>query len=158
LNYGGATTTLLTALITKVHPTLKLPLNALGLVSTISFLLSIIYVISSTAFNAIISLQTISLSVSYIPPILFFMLKKIRGEHISYGPFKLGRYGIATNILALAYLLFVIVWMPFPTMLPVKGSNMNYAGPLMGAIIVGALLDWLISGHKRFKVPVLQKS
>ena len=84
------------------------------------------------------------------------MLKKIRGEHISYGPFKLGRYGIATNILALAYLLFVIVWMPFPTMLPVKGSNMNYAGPLMGAIIVGALLDWVISGHKRFKVPLLR--
>jgi choline transport protein len=132
-------------------------LNALGLVSVVSFLLSIIYVISTTAFNAIISLQTISLSVSYIPPILFFMLRKIRGEHISYGPFKLGRYGIATNVLALAYLLYVVIWMPFPTMLPVTGSNMNYAGPLLGAIIIAALLDWIISGHKRFKIPVPQK-
>lgn len=132
-------------------------MNALGLVSGISFLLSIIYVISTTAFNAIISLQTISLSVSYIPPILFFFLKKLRGEPISYGPFKLGRYGIATNVLALVYLCFVVIWMPFPTMLPVTGSNMNYAGPLMGAIIVGALLDWIISGHKRFKVPVVRK-
>jgi hypothetical protein len=133
-------------------------LNALGLVSFASFLLSIIYVISSTAFNAIISLQTISLSVSYIPPILFFLVKKIRGEHISYGPFNLGRYGIAINVLALSYLIFVVIWMPFPTMLPVTGKNMNYAGPLMGAIIVGALLDWIISGHKRFKVPVFQRS
>jgi len=132
-------------------------LNALGLVSAISFLLSIIYVISTTAFNAIISLQTISLSVSYIPPILFFFLKKLRGEPISYGPFKLGRYGIATNALALAYLCYVVIWMPFPQMLPVTGSNMNYAGPLMGAVIVGALLDWIISGHKRFKVPVVRK-
>jgi choline transport protein len=121
-------------------------LNALGLVSVVSFLLSIIYVISTTAFNAIISLQTISLSVSYIPPFLFFMLRKVRGEHIPYGPFKLGRYGIATNVLALAYLLYVVIWMPFPTMLPVTGSNMNYA----------ALVDWTFSGHKRFKVPVAQ--
>jgi choline transport protein len=131
-------------------------LNALGLVSVVSFLLSIIYVISTTAFNAIISLQTISLSVSYIPPILFFMLRKIRGQHIPYGPFKLGRYGIATNVLALAYLLYVVIWMPFPTMLPVTGSNMNYAGPLLSTVIVGALVDWTFSGHKRFKVPVAQ--
>jgi choline transport protein len=131
-------------------------LNALGLVSVVSFLLSIIYVISTTAFNAIISLQTISLSVSYIPPILFFMLRKIRGQHIPYGPFKLGRYGIATNVLALAYLLYVVIWMPFPTMLPVTGSNMNYAGPLLGTVIIGALVDWTFSGHKRFKVPVAQ--
>jgi hypothetical protein len=102
--------------------------------------LSASYVISTTPFNAIISLQTISLSVSYIPPILFFMLRKIRGEHIPYGPFKLGRYGIATNVLALAY-LYVVIWMPFPTMLPVTGSNMNYAGPLLGTVIVGALVD-----------------
>ena len=84
------------------------------------------------------------------------MLRKIRGQHIPYGPFKLGRYGIATNVLALAYLLYVVIWMPFPTMLPVTGSNMNYAGPLLSTVIVGALVDWTFSGHKRFKVPVAQ--
>jgi choline transport protein len=83
------------------------------------------------------------------------LLKKIRGEHISYGPFKLGRYGIPTNVLALTYLIFVVIWMPFPTMLPVTKDNMNYAGPLMGAIIVLALSDWVISGRKRFRVPVM---
>src|SRR5436190_20860473 len=60
---------------------------------------------------------------------------------------KLGRYGIAINLVALAYLGYVIIWMPFPTMLPVTGSNMNYA-----VIIIGALLDWVISGHKRFTI------
>lgn len=47
--------------------------------------------------------------------------------------------------------------MPFPTELPVTGSNMNYAGPLLGALIIGALLDWVISGRKRFKIPVLRR-
>ena len=97
------------------------------------------------------------MNVSYIPPILFILLRKIRGQHIPHGAFKLGRFGIATNVVALGYLFFVIIWIPFPTELPVTGNNMNYAGPLLGAIIIAALLDWIISGHKRFKIPVPQK-
>jgi len=44
--------------------------------------------------------------------------------------------------------------MPFPTMLPVTGSNMNYAGPILLAVIFGAIADWVISGHKRFEFPI----
>jgi LPXTG-motif cell wall-anchored protein len=123
----------------------------------VSVLLSIIYLFSSTAFNAIISLTAFTTNVSYILPILFIFLRKIRGQAIEYGPFKLGRFGIPINIVALGYLLFVCLWMPFPTELPVTGSNMNYAGPLLGALIIGALLDWVISGRKRFKIPVLRR-
>jgi choline transport protein len=116
--------------------------------------MSILYLISTTAFNAIVSLQALSLNVSYIPPILFILLKKIRGQEIPYGAFKLGRFGIATNLLALGYLCFVCIWIPFPTILPVTSKNFNYAGPLLGVIIIAALLDWFISGRKRFQVPV----
>lgn len=31
--------------------------------------------------------------------------------------------------------------LPFLTMLPVTGSNINYAGPLLGTVTVGALVD-----------------
>lgn len=97
-------------------------------------------------------MQAFSLNISYIPPILFIMLRKIRRQHVDYGVFKLGRYGIAINLIALAYLIFVCIWMPFPPILPVSGSNMNYAGPLIGVVIIAALLDWKISGYKRFQV------
>jgi choline transport protein len=80
------------------------------------------------------------------------MLRKIRGQHIKYGEFRLGRYGLLVNLVALAYLIFVVIWIPFPPVLPVTGSSMNYAGPLFGFIIIAALLDWKISGHKRFQV------
>jgi choline transport protein len=136
---------------------LKLPLNALGFLVVTNFLLSIIYLVPTTAFNAIVSLQTMALNVSYIPPILFIMLRKIRGQHIAYGTFKLGRFfGIAVNLVAVLILSFIVIWMPFPTILPVTGSNMNYAGLVFGIVVIGALLDWIISGHKRFEMPVIQ--
>jgi len=78
----------------------------------------------------------------------------MRGPPLTYGPYSLGRWGIPINLFSLAYLGFVIIWMPFPTMLPITGNNMNYAGPVFGLIIIGALTDWCITGRKRFEVPV----
>lgn len=46
--------------------------------------------------------------------------------------------------------------MPFPQILPVTGDNMNYAGIIFGAVVVGALIDWFISGRKRFDMPLLK--
>lgn len=131
-----------------------MPLNALVLTSAVSFLLSFIYLGSSTAFNAIVSLTAIGLHISYILPIGFIMLRKIRGPPVAFGPFKLGKWGIPINLFSLVYLFFVIIWMPFPTELPVTAANMNYAGPIMLAVIIGGVADWFISGHKRFDFPV----
>ena len=120
----------------------------------VCFILSLIYIGSSTAFNAIISLTAIALHVSYILPITFILLKKIRRQEIEFGPFRLGKWGVPINIFSLVYLFFVITWMPFPTELPVTAANMNYAGPILLLVIIGAVLDWFISGHKRFRFPV----
>jgi len=137
-----------------IHPRFKMPLNAMGLISVICFLLSLIYIGSSTAYNAIISLSGIAASTSYIIPILFIALRKVSGSSIKYGPFKLGRWGIPINLTAIAYLLYIVVWMPFPQFVPVTRETFNYAGPVFGTIILMALGDWCISGRKRFEIPV----
>lgn len=129
-------------------------LNALGLMSGVCWLLSFIYIGSSTAFNAIISLTSIGLHISYILPIRFIIPRKIRGPPVAFGPFKLGKWGIPINLFSLVYLFFVIIWIPFPIELPVTGSNMNYAGPILLVVIIGAVIDWFISGHKRFDFPI----
>jgi choline transport protein len=137
-----------------VHPTLRIPLNALGLVVVVVALLTIITVGNTTAFFAILSLNTLALYISYIIPMVFFLLAKLRGDAIPYGPFKLGRFGLPINIFAIVYALFIIIFLPFPPLLPVTGANMNYGGPVMAAVILFALADWVVSGRKRFKAPI----
>jgi hypothetical protein len=137
-----------------VHPTLKLPVNALLLVGTIVTCLSLIYIASATAFNGLISLQAFGLHISYFFPILFMLLRKLRGPSPPYGPFKMGAIGVPVNIFALCYLVYVVLWMPFPQALPVTGDNMNYSGPIFGAVVLGALAHWFINGKNTFKLPI----
>lgn len=81
-------------------------------------------------------------------------IRRLRGPAPPYGPFNLGRAGTFINALSLAFLIYVTIWMPFPTMLPVTADNMNYAGPIFGVVLVGAIVDWVVSGRKRFEMPV----
>jgi choline transport protein len=128
-------------------------LNALGLVSLVIVLLQLLNIGSSTALFAILGLSTIGLYLSYILPVLFIIIAKVRGDQITYGPFKLHALGLPINLFALCYGIFILVWLPFPPFLPVTGENMNYAGPIMAAVLIAAVLDWLITGKTRFKVP-----
>ena len=139
--------------LTQVHPTLRMPTRALGLVVVICALIGLITVGSTSAFFAVISLGALALYISHVIPIALFLLRRLQGQHPQYGPFNLGRFGIPVNIFAVCYRIFVIIWLPFPAMLLVTAANFNYAGPIMFAVIVIALVDWFISGHKRFQVP-----
>jgi choline transport protein len=116
--------------------------------------LALINIGSTTAFFAVLSLSTLSLYISYMLPILFFMLRKLEGRHPTYGPYKLGKWGIPINMFALLYAGYMVVFMSFPTFLPVTKSTMNYAAPVWIACLLFALGDWVVSGHKRFTVPV----
>lgn len=137
-----------------VHPKLKLPSNALFLIGTIVTLLSLIYIGSTTAFNAILSLSTLALYASYVLPILFILLRKLRGPPLPYGPVRMGLWGVPCNIFALCYLIFIIIWIPFPSVVPVDKDTMNYAGPIFGGTVFLAFADWVFGGRRRFRMPV----
>ena len=92
-----------------VHPTLRIPLNSLILVSIIIALIQLINIGSTSAIFAILSMSTIGLYASYVLPILFIALAKMRGEKIAYGPFKLGKFGLAINIFAVVYAVSVML-------------------------------------------------
>lgn len=58
---------------------------------------------STTAFNAILSLATLSLYIFYLIPIIIFALRKINNQRIASGPFRLGPFGLYISIFAIVY-------------------------------------------------------
>lgn len=157
---------------------LRIPLNALILVTFITTILQLINIGSTTAFFAILSLNTLALYISYILPVLFLFIHKLnllRKNGASDGiavssppntsntinqrptvPFPLlsPALMLLINAFALVYAIFIVIWLPFPSVVPVDAQTMNYGGPVMGAVIIFGVLDWVVGGAKRrFRVP-----
>lgn len=117
-------------------------------------LLLLIPIGSETAFNAIVSLAVIALYFSYTMPCVFVFIQRLTGETVAHSEWSLGRYGVYVNGFASVYGIFIIVWLCFPTQLPVTAANMNWSGPIIGFVILFALLDWVIRARHKFAVPV----
>lgn len=58
--------------------------------------------------------------------------------------------GIMVNATAVAYIIYIIIFAALPTAFPVTGVDMNYAGPLVLAVILITAADWCVSGRRRF--------
>ena len=129
-----------------------MPTRALRLVAVICAHIGLITVGSTSAFFAVISLGALALYISCRTNCPIPTAQAARPAPAIW-PIQSRRFGIPVNIFAICYCIFVIIWLPFPAMLPVTAANFNYAGPIMFAVIVIALIDWFVSGHKRFQVP-----
>jgi len=117
-------------------------------------LLSIINIGSSTALNAILSLSTLGLYVSYLIPINLLFVKRLRREQITFGPFTLGRYGLCINAYAIVFGIYVSIFLPFPSEVPVTVATMNYAGPVFGVVLLLAVADWVFRGRRFYNGPI----
>jgi len=53
------------------------------------------------------------------------------------------------------YLIYVVIFVPFPASLPVTSLTMNYAAPIFLGAVLLALIDWFVRGRKKFSVPTL---
>ncbi|QKX55472.1 uncharacterized protein TRUGW13939_02565 [Talaromyces rugulosus] len=132
------------------------PFRSIGLVCIVVILLSLINIGSSTALSAILALSTCSLYISYIIPIVLLVLRRFDQvrQPIPWGPWTLGRYGLAVNLYAIIFGTFIVVFVPFPTTIPVTADNMNYAGPVFGGMALLLLVDWFVRGRRRFQGPL----
>jgi choline transport protein len=141
--------------LSHLTPSNKCPTRTTLLTWLCTSLLSLINIGSTTAFNALLSLATIGFYFSYGIPILMFFIRRFSTDRpIEFGPWTLGRLGYAINVLAMAFCLFLIIFLPFPTVLPVTAQNMNYASVVFIGVILFSLVDWIIRGHKRYTGPI----
>ena len=117
-------------------------------------LLALLNIGSTTAFGAIIALSSLALYFSYFIAISCMMYARFnKAEPLKLGGWNLGCWGSSINTFALVYTLWVMIFLPFPSTLPVTSSNMNYAGPIFGAVLLFAGSLWVAVARKRWAGP-----
>ncbi len=126
---------------------------AIGLTGVINVLLGLIQVGSYEAFNAIISLVTTGYLSSYLIAICCMIHRRRQAEPINFGPWTLGRWGMAINVYAAAYTLLTVVFAFFPATIPVTAQSMNYSCVVYGGVVILGILFYAVWGHKKYKGP-----
>lgn len=143
--------------VAKVDPRFAIPLYSIGLTALISCLLGLINIGSSVAFNAIISLVAAGFFSTYIITISLMIRKRLSGEPIEFGPWNMGKWGMAVNVYAVAYSIIVTVFSFFPPATPVTAVSMNWSCAVYGGVIIFGLVFWMVSGRKQWQGPLMDR-
>jgi amino acid transporter len=99
------------------------PLNAFLLSTTVQLLLGLIYLGSSTAFNAFAGVAVVCLGASYAMPVAISLCNG--RKDMKDTPFSLGRWGTILNGIAVIWILFAIVLFSMPVVIPVTEVSMS---------------------------------
>lgn len=129
----------------KVDETWKVPIRALWLQGAIIALVGVLYTFASTVLEAILSVSTIALTISYGMPILVLLLTG--RDKLPPGEFSLGRLGPVCNWVSVVYCAITTVFFFFPSSPNPTGTDMNYAIAVFGVMMVVTLSFWVIKGR-----------
>jgi len=141
-------------LLSKVEKRRQIPVYAVLLTLVVQIAFNSIYFGTITGFNTVISIATEGFYLSYAMPLLARILAHITGKrHRLEGPYSLGRYGLALNIIGFLFLTFCCITFNFPSLKPVDSQNMNYTSAAIGVIMLISIVTWITTGRKHFTGP-----
>ncbi|CAO3575135.1 unnamed protein product [Mortierella alpina] len=127
----------------------KSPVAAVWFNIVFCFVLGLPYIWSETAYSAIVSVNTIASSISYLIPILCRIL--LARHTFEPGPFHLGRFSIPVGIVSCLWIVITSALFLCPTTAPVTALNMNYAAVPFIVVIGLCVLYYAIWGRHWFK-------
>lgn len=96
-----------------------------------------------------------SLFTSYFISIGCVLLKRLKGQPLPLSRWSMGKLAIPVNSLALMYIAFAFVMTLFPTTTPVVPQTMNWAALIWGAVVMIALVNYVLYGRKIYEGPVV---
>ncbi|KAH6619943.1 putative GABA permease [Boeremia exigua] len=141
--------------IAHVDPRRGIPANAVLLSSVAAALLALINIGSTTAFEAIVSLQVVSLMFTYAVSLSCILHRRLTApETLPSARWSLGRWGVGVNVVGLGYVCFACFWAFWPTYARVDAENFNWAVVLFGAVFVGCLVMYAVQGRRVYVGPV----
>lgn len=122
------------------------PSRALWLQGIVIGLVGVLYTFADTVLEAILSVTTIALTVSYGMPIMVLLLVG-RDKIPPGGVYSLGKLGPTINWIAVIYCIVTTVFFLFPESPNPTGSSMNYAVAVFGIMLVVSIGFWFVKGH-----------
>ncbi|KAL2068425.1 hypothetical protein VTL71DRAFT_16523 [Oculimacula yallundae] len=141
---------------THIDEKLKVPKRMIICIIIAQMLLGLLYLGSSTAFTAVLSMAVLGMYASYILPIICMLLYGRKDDSHKPGPFQLGKMGAAINVISIAWLMLIMVFSTFPNFQPVTAENMNYCIVVMGGWLFFGVIYYYIQGRKNYKGPVIE--
>ncbi|KAF2870869.1 putative GABA permease [Massariosphaeria phaeospora] len=145
------------AWIARVDRGKEIPANAVLLSCVIAALLALINIGSSTAFEAIVSLQVCSLMFTYACSLSCVLYRRVKHpELIPVARWGMGKWGAPVNALGLAYAVFSFFWSFWPVFTPVTAEDFNWSVVLFGGVFVLCLVMYYTQGRKVYKGPVTE--
>ena len=79
-------------------------------------------------------------------------------SEITWGPFRLGRFGIPVTVFSILYTCLGIFWSFWPVEREVTSSTMNWNVVVYVGAIALSLIFWLFWGRKVYKGPIIEVS
>ncbi|KMT08198.1 hypothetical protein BVRB_6g143200 isoform B [Beta vulgaris subsp. vulgaris] len=129
----------------------EIPINAVWVSAFISFCMALTSLGSLVAFEAMVSIATIGLYISYALPI-FFRVTVARKSFVP-GPFNLGQYGILVGWIAVAWVITISLLFSLPVAFPINTETLNYTPIAVGGLLILITSSWFFSARYWFKGP-----
>lgn len=138
----------------QVHDRFNVPVIAVVICFFFVILLSLITLGSYVAFNAIISLQLISLFATYEVAIGTLIYRRLYGPPLPEHRWSLGRWGLSINIFSFVYGLFAMAFIVLPGSPGFDADTFNWGPVMFSGVMILALLYFFLGGRKSYAGPV----
>lgn len=140
--------------VSRVPPGYDVPVNAIFISALWACVFHCIYIGSTTAFNIIMSIGTVSLVTSYMVSIGTITWKRLHGQPLLPSKFSLGRLGLPINIISLLFCVIVYVFAFFPSEPNPPAISMNWAIAVYGGVLLLAGIYFIIRARHAYVGPV----
>ncbi|PWY93933.1 amino acid transporter [Aspergillus sclerotioniger CBS 115572] len=131
-----------------IDPVWKVPARALWFQGFWIALVGILYLFANTVLDAILSVSTIALTISYGIPIAALLV--VGRDKLPPSQFNLGRWGAPINWISIIYCAITTVFFLFPGSPNPSPSDMNYAIAVFGVMLVVAVGFWFFQGKSTY--------
>ncbi|KAI8082772.1 amino acid/polyamine transporter I [Halteromyces radiatus] len=137
--------------LSRINPITKTPIYAVWANIIFAMVIGLLYIVNTTAFNAIVSVNTIASSLAYLIPIALRLT--VARSTFKRGPFHMGSLSNIINFISCCWIIFTSILFVCPTEYPVTALNMNYSSVIFVFVIGTSVLYYHFRAKSWFHGP-----